>query len=296
MSVNLKYHIETEKKHKGLETITSKGSEKAFCDNFLHLYIQEISKFHVLSREEEKELAYKKDLGDTKAKEKLMQHNLRLVVSIAKNYLEKGLSFLDLIQEGAIGLAKAVEDFKVEKGFKFSTYATFCIRNTIGSAVSDESKRIRISKSLIKNIIIYKKAEENLTKLIERKPQIEEIFEQAGITDKKNQKEIIWGLGLFNVRGITINEDEDRQIEDKSSERPEKIIETEGKAILEKALEQLNERDAEILRMSYGLDGNPPMSQKKIGDKFSLSREAIRKKEIKILRRLSFMLGENNFF
>jgi len=254
------------------------------------LYLQDIGKIPLLTREEEVELAQRIERGDREAKEKLILSNLRLVVSIAKRYIGRGLSFLDLIQEGNIGLMRAVEKFDWTKGYKFSTYATWWIRQAITRAIADQSRIIRIPVHMIETVRELDRAKKEHIQEHGEVPDLIKLAEELGMPVEKIKR-------VENVAQYTtslerpIGDDEDDTlgdfIEDESAPSP--IKETLKMFLaeeLERALDQLDDREKEILKLRYGLEDGHPRTLKDVARVFNITRERVRQIEIKALEKL----------
>jgi len=254
------------------------------------LYLQDIGKIPLLTREEEVELAQRIEQGDREAKEKLTISNLRLVVSIAKRYIGRGLSFLDLIQEGNIGLMRAVEKFDWRKGYKFSTYATWWIRQAITRAIADQSRIIRIPVHMIETVRELDRLKKEHIRERGEVPDLLKLAEELGMPVEKIKR-------VENVSQYTaslerpIGDDEDDTLGDfiEDERAPSPIKETLKMFLaeeLERALDQLDEREKEILQLRYGLEDGHPRTLKDVARVFNITRERVRQIEIKALEKL----------
>lgn len=254
------------------------------------LYLQDIGKIPLLTREEEVELAQAIERGDREAKEKLTLSNLRLVVSIAKRYIGRGLSFLDLIQEGNIGLMRAVEKFDWRKGYKFSTYATWWIRQAITRAIADQSRIIRIPIHMIETVRELNRVKEEHIRERGEVPDLLKLAEELGMPVEKIKR-------VENVTQYTtslerpIGDDENDTLGDfiEDERAPSPIKETLKMFLveeLERALTQLDEREKEILQLRYGLEDGHPRTLKDVARVFNITRERVRQIEIKALEKL----------
>lgn len=261
----------------------------------LQLYLNEIHKIPLLTPEEEKILVNKVAKGEKSAREQLIKSNLRLVVSIAKNYVKRGLSFLDLIEEGNIGLLKAVEAFKPEEGCKFSTYATWWIRQSITRALSNSAKTIRIPNYMIERISKLKNVSAELTLRLERKPDINEIAKEMDITADKIAT-IENALKPANVYSEEVYSSDviwalSEMIADPQAKPPdEELVDSAEKEHIEKLLNVIDKRAATILRMRYGLDDGAPKTLQKVGEKLNITRERVRQIEKETLRKLHYII------
>ena len=258
--------------------------------NSIKIYLKEIGKYPLLTREEENKIATAALNGDLEAKEKLINHNLRLVVSIAKKYMGRGLNLLDLIQEGNVGLIKAVEKFDVSKGFKFSTYATYWIKQSISYAIADQTRNIRIPPHTIKLINSIQKVEQSFLHEKKRKPKQEEVADILNIDIKKIKNAYFWIKDTTSL-DIVIGDDEDvtigTLIEDKSIESDFLSIEKkETSEVIENVLNTLSEREKTVIIKRFGLGGHKAETLDEIGKSLGLSKERIRQIENSALRKL----------
>ena len=258
--------------------------------NSIKIYLKEIGKYPLLTREEENKIATAALNGDLEAKEKLINHNLRLVVSIAKKYMGRGLNLLDLIQEGNVGLIKAVEKFDVSKGFKFSTYATYWIKQSISYAIADQTRNIRIPPHTIKLINSIQKVEQSFLQEKKRKPKQEEVADILNIDIKKIKNAYFWIKDTTSL-DIVIGDDEDvtigTLIEDKSIESDFLSIEKkETSEVIENVLNTLSEREKTVIIKRFGLEGHKAETLDEIGKSLGLSKERIRQIENSALRKL----------
>ena len=259
-------------------------------DDPVKVYLKDIGKVALLSTEEETELAEKMMQGDEWAKKRLSEANLRLVVSIAKRYVGRGMHLLDLIQEVNLGLMKAVEKFDYTKGFKFSTYATWWIRQAITRAIADQARTIRIPVHMVETINKLIKISRQLLQDLGREPTPEEIAEAMGISVEKVVE--IQTIAQDPVSLETpIGEEEDSNlgtfIEDEKSASPSDVV---AFAMLKKQLisilDTLTPREEKVLRLRYGIDDGKPRTLEEVGKEFNVTRERIRQIEAKALRKL----------
>ena len=254
------------------------------------MYLQDISKYSLLSQEEEYNLAVANKKGDKAAKEALINHNLRLVISIAKGYMGRGLFLLDLIQEGNIGLIIAVEKYDPFKGFRFSTYATYWIKQSITKAIANQSRNIRIPIHIVELINRIKKIENNFQYSHNRKPKDEEIALILNISIEKIQTARFWMKDTTSLDIMVGQEEEDTiasLIEDINATMAYTAVENnDQKSAIQKALSTLNERERMIIIYRFGIGLDKPQTLEEIGEKLNLSRERIRQIENIALKKL----------
>lgn len=266
------------------------ATPEAVVDNSIKIYMREMGQFSMLSADEEIKLAHRIAEGDQSAKNELVEANLRLVVSLARHYQGCGLSYQDLIQEGNIGLIKAAEKFDVSKGFRFSTYASWWIKQALSRAIADQSRTIRIPVHMTENINKFKKAERELLSQLNREPKIKEIADAMGISEKQ-AKEIQSYIVEPTSLDIQVGDDDDTTIgsfiEDTHFVNPESayIKESNGD-VVNAVLDTLSDREANILRLRFGIGGKKAMTLEEVGKEYGLTRERIRQIEAKALRKL----------
>lgn len=256
----------------------------------VRMYLKEIGKVDLLHAEEEMELAKRIEQGDVEARKKLCEANLRLVVSIAKRYVNRGMSFLDLIQEGNLGLLKAVEKFDYTKGFKFSTYATWWIRQAITRAIADQARTIRIPVHMVETINKLKRVQRMLIQDLGRDPNAAEIAKEMGLPEEKVRD--IMKISQDPVSLETpIGEEEDSHlgdfIPDDDAVAPEEAASYMLlRSQLFEVLKTLTDREAKVLILRFGLEDGRPRTLEEVGDIFCVTRERIRQIEAKALRKL----------
>lgn len=259
-------------------------------DDPVKVYLKDIGKVPLLTMEEEMELAKRMKDGDEEAKKRLSEANLRLVVSIAKRYVGRGMLFLDLIQEGNMGLMKAVEKFDCTKGFRFSTYATWWIRQAITRAIADQARTIRIPVHMVETINKLIRANRTLVQQLGREPTVSELSKELDMSEEKVRE--IQRIALDPVSLETpIGEEDDSHlgdfIEDDKAAAPQDVATfTILKEQLMAILDTLTPREEMVLRLRYGLDDGHPRTLEEVGKEFHVTRERIRQIEAKALRKL----------
>ena len=253
-------------------------------------YLREIGRFRLISSEEEVDLAKKIEKNDKKAKERLTQANLRLVVSIAKKYVGRGLTLLDLIQEGNQGLIRAVEKYDWRKGYKFSTYATWWIRQAITRAIADQARTIRIPVHMVETINKLFRVSRKLMQELGREPTPEEIADEMGMSSDR-VREIFKIAQEVTSIDAKVGEEEDSLlgdfIEDTTQPSP---VDQASRELLKESLEEvfsaLTDRESRVLKLRFGINGSKPMTLEEVGREFGVTRERIRQIEAKALRKL----------
>ncbi len=259
-------------------------------DDPVKMYLKDIGRVPLLSADDEIELAKKMQEGDEEAKKQLSEANLRLVVSIAKRYVGRGMLFLDLIQEGNLGLMKAVDKFDYQKGFKFSTYATWWIRQAITRAIADQARTIRIPVHMVETINKLTRVSRILLQKLGREPSPEEIAKEMNISEERVRE--IQKIAQDPVSLETpIGEEEDSHlgdfIEDETTITPSDSVSTTMlKETLLSVLNTLTPREEKVLRLRYGVDDGRPRTLEEVGKEFNVTRERIRQIEAKALRKL----------
>ena len=256
----------------------------------VRMYLKETGKISLLSLDEETELSKRIAEGDETAKNRLAESNLRLVVSIAKRYVGRGMLFLDLIQEGNIGLMKAVEKFDAEKGYKFSTYATWWIRQAITRAIADQARTIRVPVHMVETINKLSRYQRQLTLELNREPTDEELAKKMGMSPDKVREVIKIAQDPVSLE-TPIGEEEDSHlgdfVPDESNMSPEDFtIHEMLKEEIGDVLLTLTEREEQVLRLRFGLDDGSPKTLEEVGQMFGVTRERIRQIEAKALRKL----------
>ena len=266
------------------------GAESSGLDDPVRMYLKEIGKVPLLTAEQEQDLAQRMLAGDQDAKDMLIEANLRLVVSIAKRYLGRGMQFLDLIQEGNLGLIKAVDKFDHSKGFKFSTYATWWIRQAITRAIADQARTIRIPVHMVETINRLVRVQRQLIQELGREPEVEEIAKEMDIPVEKVRE-----IQKISQEPVSlekpIGEEEDSHLgdfipDDDAMSPADQVAYTLLKEQLLEAMSSLTPREEKVLRLRFGLDDGRQRTLEEVGHEFRVTRERIRQIEAKALRKL----------
>jgi RNA polymerase primary sigma factor len=266
----------------------------------LRTYLKEINRIPLLTATEERDVARKVRKGDASARELMIKANLRLVVNIAKNYLNRGLTFLDLIEEGNLGLLRAVEGFDPEQGYRFSTYASWWVKQAIKRALTNKTKTIRIPAYMVEMVAKWKAAQSELTEKHGRQPTLQEVAKKMNLSPER-VRIIRRVVRTFALTTGPVDEDSGLTLaeirEDTSTPRPEEILfENHEKESLDQLLKTIDDREAQVLIMRYGLYDRDPMTLKEIGEKLGLTRERVRQIEAKSLKKLNgIMVGGRQF-
>jgi RNA polymerase primary sigma factor len=259
----------------------------------LRLYLRSIGTVDLLTADQEVDLAKRIERGDMGAKRHMVEANLRLVVSIAKSYLGRGLSFLDLIQEGSLGLIRAVEKFDYRRGYKFSTYATWWIRQAVTRALADKSRTIRIPVHMVEKLNRVVHVERHLVQRLGREPEPDEIAEELGWTVREVREVLRVSQMPVSLEKPVGDEDDSELgdfVADDSIESPfETAMGNLERESVQRALAVLPRRDREVLELRYGLNGRQPMTLEEVGDAFGVTRERIRQIENNTLKRLKVL-------
>ena len=263
------------------------------------LYLSEIGGSPLLSAEEEVYFARRAQKGDEAARQRMIESNLRLVVKIARRYMNRGLAFLDLIEEGNLGLIRAVEKFDPERGFRFSTYATWWIRQTIERAIMNQTRTIRLPIHIVKEINTYLRAARNLAQRLDHEPSAEEI---AALLDKPiDEVERMLGLNervtstdasIMNESGKTLM---DTIPDDNAQDPAESLQDDEMNSNMDEWLSQLNDKQREVVERRFGLHGHTVSTLEEVGQEIGVTRERVRQIQMDALRRLKKILENEGF-
>jgi len=285
--------LENEEELSDEELAITAENVDAFADDSVRLYLREIGKIPLLTPEEEADLAQRIVKGDKKAKDKMVESNMRLVVSIAKRYGGRGLDFLDLIQEGNTGLLRAVEKFDPGKGFKFSTYATWWVRQAITRAIADQARTIRIPVHMVETINKVLRTTRKLTSELNREPTNEEIAKELDMEPDKIDYVMRIKQDIASLDASVGREGDDEDsvlgdfVEDEERDSPE---DSAANQILKEQLSEiiatLTDREQKIIRLRFGIGGGRPHTLEEVGAEFDVTRERIRQIEAKALSKL----------
>ena len=253
-------------------------------------YLKEIGSIPLLTQEQEQELAKRKALGDLHAGQKLVEANLRLVVSIAKRYTGRGMSFLDLVQEGNIGLMKAVEKFDYTKGYRLSTYATWWVKQSVTRALADQSRTIRLPVHMVEAVNRVRRAQRMLAVRLGREPSNEEIGKEIGMSEKR-VTELMQSSGDTVSLETPVGDEDGSNLGDFVADDANASTEEKAESVflreeIDQMLQGLNPREREVIILRFGLESGHPMTLEEVGKRFKVTRERIRQIEAKALRKL----------
>ena len=282
--------VEDEPTEEELENIEMAVPDGVSIEDPVRMYLKEIGKVPLLTAEEEKDLAMKMEAGDMEAKKRLAEANLRLVVSIAKRYVGRGMLFLDLIQEGNLGLIKAVEKFDYRKGYKFSTYATWWVKQSVTRALADQSRTIRLPVHMVEAVNRIRKAQRALAVKLGREPSNEEIGKEVGMSEKR-VTELMQSSGDTVSLETPVGDEDGSNLGDFVADDSNASTEEKAESVflreeIDQMLQGLNPREREVIILRFGLESGHPMTLEEVGKRFKVTRERIRQIETAALRKL----------
>lgn len=272
------------------------GRNEGFTADSINIYFNSIKKISLLKAEEERSIAKRVIKGDLAARRQMIEANLRLVVNIAKKYVNRGLALQDLIEEGNIGLIKSVERFKPSKGCKFSTYATYWIRQTIDRAIANQANTVRLPIHITTDLAKIAKAERELTSVLNREPDVREVADRTGLSGRYVKK-----LSSINKKSYsleaTLSDDTEQslidRIEDETYPAPMELIgEITRSEKVKEWLEVLEPNERTIIQLRFGIDGEGPMTLEEVGKRFGITRERVRQIEARALTKLKKIVEE----
>jgi len=272
--------------------------KEGFNTDSVNIYFNSIKRFELLTKKDERDLAKRVVKGDMDARRRMIESNLRLVVNIAKHYMNRGLSFPDLIEEGNIGLIKSVERFKPSRGCKFSTYATYWIRQTIDRAIANQANTIRLPIHITTDLSKLSRASRELNSTLNREPSVTELSEKSGLSGRYVKK--LTGINRKSYSLDTPVSDEGEQtmldrLEDENAVSPmEAVDEAIRTALVNGWIDRLDENERKIIRLRFGLEGEEAMTLEGVGKTFGITRERVRQIEAKALNKLRKMVEETD--
>lgn len=275
-----------------------KDGREGFNTDSVNIYFNSIKRFALLTKKDERALAERVVKGDKEARRRMIEANLRLVVNIAKHYLNRGLSFPDLIEEGNIGLIKSVERFRPTRGCKFSTYATYWIRQTIDRAIANQANTVRLPIHVTTDLSKLSRASRELNSTLNREPSVTELSEKTGLSGRYVKK--LTGINRKSYSLDTaVSEDGEQtmldRLEDESAVSPmEAVGEAVRTALVNEWINRLDENERKIIKLRFGLDGEEPMTLESVGRTFGITRERVRQIEAKALNKLRKMVEETD--
>ena len=273
-------------------------ADTGLSSDTVNVYFSNIKKFSLLDAQEEKRLARRIAAGDREARKKMIESNLRLVVNIAKRYLNRGLPLQDLIEEGNIGLIKSVERFKSKKGCRFSTYATYWIRQAVDRAIANQANTVRLPIHVTNDLSKLTRAKRELNAELDREPSVRELSEKTGLSGRYVKKLSRINKKTYSLEA-TVSDDFDQplleRLEDESFPAPTELVDrgTRGRMVTG-WLERLDRNEREILRLRFGFDGVDTQTLETIGKKFGVTRERVRQIEVKALDKLKRIIEEDD--
>lgn len=275
-----------------------KDGREGFNTDSVNIYFNSIKRFALLTKKDERALAERVVKGDKEARRRMIEANLRLVVNIAKHYLNRGLSFPDLIEEGNIGLIKSVERFKPTRGCKFSTYATYWIRQTIDRAIANQANTVRLPIHITTDLSKLSRASRELNSTLNREPSVTELSEKSGLSGRYVKKLAGINRKSYSLDTAVSGDGEQTmldRLEDESAVSPmEAVGEAVRTALINEWINRLDENERRIIKLRFGLDGEEPMTLEGVGRTFGITRERVRQIEAKALNKLRKMVEETD--
>lgn len=285
-----------EQRWNGEEHEEKRDGREATAKDSLNIYFSSIKKYKLLDAKEERELAKRIAKGDLEARKKMIVSNLRLVINIAKRYLNRGLPLQDLIEEGNIGLIKSVERFRIQKGCKFSTYATYWIRQSIDRAIANQANTVRLPIHITTDLSKVTRAERELTSTLDREPSVREIADRAGLSGRYVKKLTSINRKSYSLEASITEEGEQSlldKLEDESFPDPMVLIGEANEADrIRKWIEELDDTERTIIKLRFGIGASEPMTLEAVGRQFRITRERVRQIEAKALGKLKKIMEE----
>lgn len=275
-----------------------KSGKDGFNTDSVNIYFNSIKRFELLTKKDERVLAERVVKGDTEARRRMIEANLRLVVNIAKHYLNRGLSFPDLIEEGNIGLIKSVERFRPSRGCKFSTYATYWIRQTIDRAIANQANTVRLPIHISTDLAKLSRATRELNSTLDREPSITELSERSGLSGRYVKKLTSISRKSYSL-DTAVSEDSEQtlldKLEDEKAVSPIDVVDEAFRtALVNEWIDRLDENERKIIKLRFGLDGEEALTLEGVGKAFGITRERVRQIEAKALNKLRKMVEEND--
>lgn len=280
------------------EHAEKKDGRESTARDSINIYFSSIKKYQLLTAKEERELARKISKGDKEARKKMIESNLRLVINIAKRYLNRGLPLQDLIEEGNIGLIKSVERFKIQKGCKFSTYATYWIRQSIDRAIANQANTVRLPIHITTDLSKVTRAERDLTASLNREPSVKELSDRTGLSGRYVKKLTSINKKSYSLEAALSDDSEQSlldKLEDETVPDPMELI---GEAVqsekIREWLEELDANERTIIKLRFGIGTGDPLTLEAVGKRFNITRERVRQIEAKALGKLKKIIEEKD--
>ena len=297
---DVKYRHGDERRSGSKKSVESaeRGGKDGFNTDSVNIYFNSIKRFELLTKKDERVLAERVVKGDTDARRRMIEANLRLVVNIAKHYLNRGLSFPDLIEEGNIGLIKSVERFRPSRGCKFSTYATYWIRQTIDRAIANQANTVRLPIHISTDLAKLSRATRELNSTLDREPSITELSERSGLSGRYVKKLTSISRKSYSL-DTAVSEDGEQtlldKLEDEKAVSPIDVVDEAFRTALVNAwIDRLDENERRIIKLRFGLDGEEALTLEGVGKAFGITRERVRQIEAKALNKLRKIVEEND--